>query len=478
MATYGWGTNRPVIDWLYEEGFRFDFYQAVKLLEQMRPERNPIGETADPAKEPVHFRSKMDLTFPATDINEVNPPEADDDPAEMIVNFLSLAGNHGPLPAVYTEMLLERLARKDTAMRDFLDIFNHRLVSLMYRVRKIHRIGQAGVSPDRDHISQYLLAVMGLGTEGVQGRMRIRDRTLMRYAGLLAQKPRSMIGLEALLSDYFKVPVKGRQFMGQWHQLDESQWTRIGHSGHNQHLGRDAVVLGKRVWDQQAGFRLQIGPLSHRQFVEYLPTGWGFQSLCELTKLYINDGMDYTFRLILRKEEMTDSRLGRNKGPQLGWTSWLKTGPWIGENPHIDVSPYVDHHLITQNRCLLFAHLPQDEYNNLLEKNQVRTYPSNSVIIRQDTTGDSLYVIVRGSVDVSRQDRQKKVQRIGTLHEGDVFGEIALLTGKPRSATAVTVSESVILSLSKKTLVTLIARYPKIGEELRSLHLERTKGLV
>src|SRR5262249_43400945 len=147
------------------------------------------------------------------------------EPMKMTVNFLSLAGAAGSLPSPHTELILERDAHGDPALREFLDIFNHRLVSLLYRVRKTNRLGFDHKTPGKDLFSHYLFSLIGLGTGGLREQMEIEPRSLLHYAGLLAQHPRSMIGLEVLLADYFQIPVKGEQFISQWLDLDEDQLT-------------------------------------------------------------------------------------------------------------------------------------------------------------------------------------------------------------------------------------------------------------
>jgi type VI secretion system protein ImpH len=146
---YGWGKPPAVEDWLFAEGHSFDFFQAVRLLEMIHA-NGPTshgerlvspGQGADPAKEIVYFRSAVKLDFPASDVEHVKrrtdmpqreQPKA---PAEMTVNFLGLAGGLGALDIPSTELVLERASHNDKALRDFLDIFNHRLVSLLYRIR-------------------------------------------------------------------------------------------------------------------------------------------------------------------------------------------------------------------------------------------------------------------------------------------------------------------------------------------------------
>lgn len=81
-------------------------------------------------------------------------------------------------------------------------LFNHNLVSLLYRLRKHHRPGLEYTSPAEGQVANYLFALLGLGTEGLRCRLQVPDRALVFYTGLQAQQPRSMASLEALLADY------------------------------------------------------------------------------------------------------------------------------------------------------------------------------------------------------------------------------------------------------------------------------------
>lgn len=337
MAARGWTTDRPVVQDLFDEPYRFDFYQAVRLLEAQAPERVPVGEDVEPDKETVSFRSTVAMHFPPSDLAAVAPPEGGRPPV-MTVNFMGLAGAHGPLPAPYTELILERVWNKDTAFRDFLDLFNHRLISLMYRVRKKHRIALGWKSPEETPIARYLFALVGLGNPTLRGRMQVPDRALLGFAGLLAQQPRSMIGLERMLSTYFAVPIVGLQMVGRWYHLEESQRTTIGALGRNHVLGESAI-LGARAWDQQGTFRLTLGPLYLHEFLEFLPIGRGFRPLCELTRFYAGQELDFDFVLTLRAPDVPESRLSSVSGPRLGWTSWLKTREVTRDDSQVRLAP-------------------------------------------------------------------------------------------------------------------------------------------
>lgn len=323
MATYGWGTNHPLKDALFEEGYRFEFYQAVRLLKKLG--WFPVCDEDESQNNPLYFKSNVDLRFPPGDISEIKKSNDETrDSVEMTVNFMGLAGHLGPLPAPYTELIRKRISEKDNALKDFLDIFNHRLIALMYQVRKIHRIGFEILSPDKSHFASYFFSLMGMGTGWLQDRMKFKDRSLLYYTALMAQQPRSMAGLESVLADYFRVKVRGRQLCGQWYDIDKNQVSRIGASGQNSNLGNNTIV-GTRIWDQQGKFEIEIGPLRFHQLYDFMPdVGTASESLFGLIRFYAGTNIDYDILLTLRKDEDIRLPLGKRDGPILGRTSWLK----------------------------------------------------------------------------------------------------------------------------------------------------------
>jgi type VI secretion system protein ImpH len=331
MAAESRGTDPSLEDILFEEGYRFDFFQAVRVLERLYPDRRPVGRDAEPAREVVRFHSHASLNFPPSAIYEVAPAEGASGPAQMTVAFMGLTGPLGVLPRHYTELLLERMRQKDQALRDFLDLFNHRLISLFYRAWEKYRFPIAyeravlrGEGDDR--FSLYLFDLIGMGSRGLRGRLEVEDEALLFYAGLLAQHPRSASAMEGLLKDYFAVPVEVTQFIGQWLPLSEASRTRLGPGEANNALGVSAVA-GSRVWDQQAKFKLRLGPLTFDEFCQFLPSGSAFRPLVGLSRFYAGEECDFDVQLILRAAEVPACRLGQ-KGeyaPRLGWSTWLKT---------------------------------------------------------------------------------------------------------------------------------------------------------
>jgi type VI secretion system protein ImpH len=322
---------------LFSNADRFTFLQAVRLLELMRPKKTAPGEGVDPHHELVLFRQYVGFDFPPGDVEFLVPPRHDREPAKMSVNVLGLTGAHGPLPHHITDLLLERTGRGDRGLRDFLDIFNHRLISLLYRARKKYRPPLDAKGPHAGRVARVLFSILGLGSGHLLNRLDIPDRSLLPYTGLFAEQFRSPVGLERVVEDCFGVGAKVVQFQGVWHELEESDLTRIGARGQNHALGHGAL-LGKRVYDPTANFELRLGPMPYARFVSFLPDGDAYQPLRSLVRFYAHEELGFSIRLEVAKEELPATRLSTTGSARLGWTSWLKTREATHDDSQVSVS--------------------------------------------------------------------------------------------------------------------------------------------
>src|SRR5262249_12446260 len=133
MATPRRRTDPPLERELFEEPYRFDFFQAVRLLGRLQPDRARVGHGGHPGREVARFRARQSLAFPPSSVHELERPKDPDGPPEMTVAFLGLTGPSGVLPRVYTELLMERRRAGDRTPTAFFDVFNHRAISLFYR---------------------------------------------------------------------------------------------------------------------------------------------------------------------------------------------------------------------------------------------------------------------------------------------------------------------------------------------------------
>lgn len=325
MATDGRRTAPSVEDELFEEGYRFDFFQAVRLLALRRS--GAVGRRGVAARrEPVRFRASVDMGFPPADVVRVERPRHEGEPPELTAAFLGLAGAMGPLPRPFAQQVQDRARAGDTAWRDFLDVFHHRLLALLYRVRQARRVGLELGRPETHEVAGYLRALLGLEGEAVRRCFGRSDRWLLRYAGLLSRRPCSLVALETLLSDFFGTRVRGQPLRGAWQPVDEELWTRLGPTGRNQRLGQGAL-LGTRFWNPKAGLTLVLGPLRWSRFLGLLPGRRGFIFLHALTRFALGPGPRVGVELRVDSTQVPALPLSARGSVRLGWTSWLLQRP-------------------------------------------------------------------------------------------------------------------------------------------------------
>ena len=318
--------------------WNFEFFQAVRLLDRIHPDREPVGHFSVPSSEAVRFRAHASTVFPASEIQSLR--DADDQQAAMEINFMGLFGPQGVLPLYYTELIAERARLRDTALIDFLDIFNHRMISLFYRAWEKYRFPITYERGDLDPVGRRLLDFIGLGTPGLQNRQEIADDALIFYSGLLSQQPRCAANLESMLADYFDVPVEVEQFIGAWYKLDEStQFSMDDGNDVSEQLGLGAVV-GDEVWDTQGRARIRIGPLRLARYLDFLPSGTAYAPLRAMAGLYAGVEIDFEVQLILDRKDVPVCELGAegDTAPRLGWITWARTKP-MGRDPGETILP-------------------------------------------------------------------------------------------------------------------------------------------
>ncbi len=347
-----------LIERLAAEPHRFEFFQAVRLLHcraaaapcEKGGAARPVGEDYPPPREVARFRVHPSLGFPAAEIQKLAlPPPADVPPDsqparppdswEMAVNFMGLTGPSGVLPRHYTALLVRRVRQRDLALRDFLDLFHHRILSLFYRAWEKYRFPICYERRQRledggdDLFTRCLYSLVGLGTGGLRGRLEFGDEPFLYYGGHFAARMRSAVRLEEILADFFEMPVQIRQFKGQWLYMapdDQSalpcaRWP----AGLNCQLGKTALV-GERIWDVEARFCVRLGPCSYRQFQTLMPSGSQLLPLCQMIRNFVGAAFDFDVQPVLAAAEVPWCQLG---GPgadpaRLGWNTWIRSRPF------------------------------------------------------------------------------------------------------------------------------------------------------
>ncbi len=311
---------------LRDDPTTWSFFQAVRMLERLRPDREPIGGYADPAQEVVAFSVNPMISFPPSELYSLEMN--DEGRARMEINFMGLTGPQGVLPHAYSLLVSERRRAKDHAVGDFLDLFHHRALSLFYLAWEKHRFTVLNEKRGTDPLREHLLDLVGAGLAGWHELLPMPDDTLAFYAGLLVLPQRGAVALEQLLGDYFGVPVQVEQFVGGWYRLPVNDQCALGEDfpDASSQLGLGAVA-GDEIWDQQARARVRMGPLSRAQFDRFLPTGDAFQELRSLTRFFGHEQYDFEVQLVLEQDAVPGCVLGDDAvaAQPLGWSTWIRS---------------------------------------------------------------------------------------------------------------------------------------------------------
>ena len=325
-----------VLQALEQSPYEFDFFHAVRCLENVFRDKPRIGESLRPGDDPVRLGQEPSLAFAPSTVASFEPGEGGR-PPRLAVFFLGLFGPNGPLPLHLTEYARDRMRNSsDPTFARFADIFHHRMLSLFYRAWANARPAVNFDRPEADRFALYVGALLGLGQPSLRDRDEFPDLAKLYDSGHLACQSRPAGGLEAMLEEFFGLPVSLEEFVGQWLELPASDRGGLGLSPGESALGR-SITIGSRAWDCQSKFRIRFGPLRLREYEDLLPGGGSLRRLEALVRNYVGDMLDWDLTLILRKEEVPALRLG---GPgRLGWTSWLTARPPADDPSDLTLNP-------------------------------------------------------------------------------------------------------------------------------------------
>jgi type VI secretion system protein ImpH len=310
------------------------FTSLVALLERLTSGAVRVGGDGPPSEEAIHFRHDPTLIFAAGDVSQVRlVPQVSEWGAErhgpkhvfeVVTTFLGLTGASSPLPGY----IVEEIAQEDPdrpLKRQFLDLFHHRVVSLLYRALSRYMLEGETTRAGDDVWTRRVLALAGLDTYERGPSVRLSVSQLLRLAPLLATRARTAQTLERALADVLReelgeARVTVQQFAGSWVDVEPEQRMKLGQL--NSHLGRTSM-LGGKLFDRAGKVIIGISPLDGPTYHRLLPEGDLSPLVREVVALVVRDPLECAMELGVREDVLGAFQLKHKNPARLGRNTYL-----------------------------------------------------------------------------------------------------------------------------------------------------------
>ena len=315
---------------LYSKPYEFELSQALKVFEYLFPDSPEMGEPKSIGQEKIIFKSRISMSTPSSDIYKTYDVPSGN--VVMVVNLMGIAGIQGPLPTPYSEWILDRVSKKDNAFADFLDIFNHRLITLKTKISKHYVPTLSKKLPPDTELGNTILSLTGL--ENYQESIQVKPRNMLKYAGLMWHNACSAAGFKSLISDYFQVKTSIYQLEGRWVYLQAEDQTLLGQQ--NTVLGLNSSI-GTKFWSGDTLFKLTLGSMNGFMFRQFLKTGKAYNELINIAKEYLPQGQKFYMNLVIDKDDVTPTKLDGKSA--LGWTSWAISNKPLHNDAQVRIYP-------------------------------------------------------------------------------------------------------------------------------------------
>lgn len=303
---------------LSDEPWRFDFFAAARAIQAAHPDRPRLGASEWIGEDPVRFKQEPTMAFQASGVVGFGRREGEG-PYELSTVFFGVFGPNGALPHHITERAIAAaLQKKERTLPDFVDIFHHRLLSLLYRGWERGQIAVSRDRPGEDVYARYLNALFGAAPDEFRDRDALPDDTRRYLAGWFASRPPSAAGIAAILETVTGERVELAEFVGEWLPVGPDQHSALGLGAVT--LGQDTLI-GDRQYSLQSRIRMRLGPMSLARYRALLPTGALFPMVRDAMRSYLGLAWGWELQLVLRATEKPPLRLDASCA--LGWDGWL-----------------------------------------------------------------------------------------------------------------------------------------------------------
>ena len=318
-----------MIDELIKHPTEFNFYQAMRLL--IPTDRIGVSELE-------RIDHSLELTCDAGDqfhANDISEVSYNNQKANVNVATFGLSGPLGPLPQQHSEWIYAEARAGASELKDFLNLFEHRFISLLYLIKQRSQMGLHQGDRSLSPVYRYLSELSGLPLKSdFKNSPSEQYKLLLPFAGLLIGGKTSAASVSNILSTLLNTSVKINSMQGAFITVDKAHQARLSSglssSSLPQRLG-DSVALGSRVWDQQNAIEIEIGPVDYQIANGWIPGEEEYDQLVDLLRYTTN--AQWVLHTVIDVQESSIPKSFFSNEMRLGFNSWIKTNH---SNEHID----------------------------------------------------------------------------------------------------------------------------------------------
>lgn len=350
MASGSWRPSPALNELIIEQYARFNVFQLMRLLLRRSGSRNW------PTSQRLRFRAELGAPFQGIEISRLAAvaPRKSSHPNYLPEGGLTRIAVHtpnycigselGPLPEPFLEWLRDqqRAGVEGGAMAAFLNVFNQRIHVLRYELKQRSLRALDPALPTDTRYAEQLAALMGLASADQQVQVPLPKRAWLGIAGLLINNRRSADVVGQVIACYLGVTARLHVLVGRWRDIVLDDRIALGRHDPDQGpvslLGRNSL-LGRRMWDSQAGVRLEISRMRYENVLSLLPLRASksgeklpvslYDEFVSLVHLLLDRRFDCDVQIAVDRHSIPPSFLCKARsglGLRLGQTAWLMRG--------------------------------------------------------------------------------------------------------------------------------------------------------
>lgn len=302
---------------------RTNFYRFCQLLEQSQPDSPPLGSTWQISNDPVRFRPHSGMGFPASEFRQLEINDEDGQPATARVTFMGLYGITSPLPTTYIDDITQRREGYE-AVSDFLDIFNHRVITQFYRIWRKYSWPASFQAGGKDKTSRYLLSLAGLGLKGSGENIATPISRFLALTAMMRLPTRTAEGITSIV--HLLAPDTHAEITPHDPARIALKQTLAMSAARPTSL-MNRPVMGSHAIDVNHQIHLRLATDNKDEVLNWLPGETLHADLLALLQVYLGAKVDVRITMTLARALLPDARLSskaKGNGVLLGRTAVMQ----------------------------------------------------------------------------------------------------------------------------------------------------------